>query len=112
MLSAERGAECCLVGYQVVCVSLRWFLMCLYFWLCLIFSATAATKNTASPGRKKTQANAVASAAAGLQSQQHEAGRVAGKFECGCRIRKKRADARKRYTAMVPRHKGVHMNTP
>ena len=22
------------------------------------------------------------------------------------------ADARKRYTAMVPRHKGVHMNTP
>ena len=24
---------------------------------------------------------------------------------------KKRADARKRYTAMVPRHKGVHMNT-
>ena len=23
-----------------------------------------------------------------------------------------RADARKRYTAMVPRHKGVHMNTP
>ena len=24
----------------------------------------------------------------------------------------KRADARKRYTAMVPRHKGVHMNTP
>ena len=25
---------------------------------------------------------------------------------------KKRADARKRYTAMVPRHKGVYMNTP
>ena len=24
---------------------------------------------------------------------------------------KKRADARKRYTAMVPRHKGVHMKT-
>ena len=28
----------------------------------------------------------------------------------GCE--KERADARKRYTAMVPRHKGVHMNTP
>ena len=36
----------------------------------------------------------------------------------GCRNRgiiavfKRRADVRKRYTAMVPRHKGVHMNTP
>ena len=34
----------------------------------------------------------------------------------GCDVvrfdKNKRADARKRYTAMVPRQKGVHMNTP
>ena len=77
------------LAIRVVCVSELVYNVPVFSPMSDIFSYTAATK-TRLAQENNNQTNAVASSAAGLQSHQHDAARVADKFGRGCRIQKRK----------------------